>query len=471
MMKKFFIAFLFVGSLSVLFASRWSDKAFYIVETEPAKEIKRAIATDYSFKNYRRGSEKENLLMAALKNDRANDVITVLLKAGISPDSKTKQGVTAFMYACQYETDMDAVWNMLKTKAFTNSSKRRRILRRDKNGLTSFDYARMNETHSEQVLEILLEYADEPERPQEETDEEEPEEVETEETAPVEEVETEETIPVEESAEVSAVTEAPAPAAEEEPVIENKIIDFSHFSAPKIVRESIYLYDYADVAVPAMTIPAVLIAAEEASRSFIPDANVRDSNGRTKLMIAAKSGDIMQIENLLYSGAEIDAKDADGWTALMYAARFQKNPAVTQLLLYKGADRSLKNNYGLTPLMLSAGYAENSGVVAALLDSYPADSDEAREAFSYGIANYNKTTVLQAFVDKRVPLNIPYDGKTPLMLACQTNKNTNIIEWLLENGASKYQIEAETGKTAYDYAKENHKLPHNVVYWSLNPNS
>ena len=155
----------------------------------------------------------------------------------------------------------------------------------------------------------------------------------------------------------------------------------------------------------------------------------------------------------------------------MYAARFQSNPDVTKLLLVKGAERTSKNKYGLTALTLASGYSENAGVVSALLESYNANSDEARAAFAYGISNYNKPEVLQAFLDKRVPLNIPYEGKTPLMLACQTNSNTEIIEWLLKNGASKYQQEAATGKTAFDYAKENKKLPHNVAYWSLNPNS
>ena len=214
-----------------------------------------------------------------------------------------------------------------------------------------------------------------------------------------------------------------------------------------------------------------MIAAENASHKFIKNANERDSAGRTKLMMAAKKGDINRIEDLLYSGAEINARDEEGWTALMYAARFQPNPDVTKLLLFKGADRAAKNRYGLSSLLLAAGYSENPEVVAILLETYSALSDEAREAFAYGISNYNSTNVLQAFIDKRVPVNIPYDGKTPLMVACATNKNTKIIEWLLENGASKYQIEASTGKTAYDYAKENRKLPHNIAYWSLNPNS
>lgn len=460
-MKKTVFLLFFSFTLSCLFALPWVDEAFLLVETETPKKILHAIETDYSFKDFTRYSEEENLLMAALKNARGNDVIDLLLKkAKISPDSKTKNDVTAFMYACQYETDIEAVENMLETGAKSDKKKAKRILTKDKNGLTSFDYARMNEFMSSDVLALLKMYADEPVFFTEEVYEE-----------PAEET-SEEILPATDSLEGTInITTEELPEPEPLPEVKNTLMDFSSLYTPEILPESIYLYDYADDKYASLEIPAALIAAEEAARKFIPDANKKNAEGKTKLMIASKKGDITLIENLLYSGAEINARDEDGWTALMYAARFQKNPDVTKLLLYKGADREIKNKYGLTALMLAAGYSSNSSVVSLLLASYEADSDEARSALAYGISNLNKVEVLQAFIDKKVPLNIPYDGKTPLMLACQTGKNTELIDWLLKNGASKYQVEAATGKTAYDYARENKKLPHNVIYWSLNPNS
>lgn len=482
MMKKAVpLLFIFVSSLPVISASPWVDDAFLLVETENPRKIQRAIETDYSLRNFTRSAEKENLLMAALKYSRGNDIITLLLDdAQINPDSKTKNGVSALMYACQYETDIEAVKSVLFKNARSDSKKANRILLKDKDGQNCFDYARKNEVISQEVIDLLSLYAQETYKEAEEPVQEEVPE------APVEEV------PFGDFAEEFDIPQlpdekvaAPAPLApvvppvvakieEKEPVEApkadvNSMIDIG--AAPVVIPESIYLYDYADDKYAALAIPESLIAAENAKHKFIKNANERDSAGRTKLMLAAKKGDISRIEDLLYSGAEINARDEEGWTALMYAARFQPNPDVTKLLLFKGADRAAKNKYGLSSLLLAAGYSENPEVLAILLETYSALSDEAREAFAYGISNYNSTTVLQAFIDKRVPVNIPYDGKTPLMVACITNKNTKIIEWLLENGASKYQIEASTGKTAYDYAKENRKLPHNLAYWSLNPNS
>lgn len=470
-MRKLALFFAFLFSLGALSAFPWVDDAFRLVTTGGAREIQRAVETDYSLPTFTQTDEAENLLMAALKNSRENSVIDILLKqAKISSDSKTKSGVTAFMYACQYEDDLDAIKNVLNTGAKTDADKARRILAKDNNGNTCFDYARRNELIPEEVLAVIDLYAEEPEKP-----------LFSEETVPAsalaaEEV-TEETEPENPPAEEKPepIPEASESFPDENIVLEvpevNALVDLAGVAVPPIMTSSIHLYDYAADKAALVAIPAALIAAEEAARNFIPNANNRSSNGRTKLMIAAKKGDIQKIEDLLYSGAQIDAKDDEGWTALMYAARFQKDADVTKLLLYKGADRTIKNKYGLTALLLASAYSESHDVVSALLDTYTPDSYEAREAFSYGVSNYNEPKVLQAFVDKKVPLNVPFDGKTPLMIACQTNKNTKIIGWLLDNGASKNQVEASTGKTAFDYARENRKLPHDVTYWSLNPNS
>ncbi len=462
-MKNLSSALFLIFSLSFIHASPWIDDAFLVIETDTPDKVRHLIATDYSLRNFTRNDEKENLLMAALKNARGNDIVDLLLhKADISPDSTNKDGVSAFMYACQYETDINAIENVLFTGARSDSKKEKRILHRDEQGLTCFDYARKNESISEDVLALLKMYAEEPlpESPAEEIIEL------AEDDTDSETVEGE--LPVEEVVEVAEVEPVP------EAVIPNEkksLMNLGALDSPMVVTESIYLYDYANDKYAAIEIPPSLIAAEEAARKYIVDASKKDSAGRTKLMYAAKNGDIALIENLIYSGADVNAKDEEGWTALMYAARYQNNPDVTKLLLYKGANYELKNNYGISALMLGAGYAGNPAVISVLLETYSPDSDEVRGAFAYGISNMNSPEALQAFIDKKVPLNVPFDGKTPLMLACQIGKNTVLIEWLLKNGASKYLIEAATGKTAYDYARENKRLPHNITYWSLNPNS
>src|SRR5262245_63078628 len=50
------------------------------------------------------------------------------------------------------------------------------------------------------------------------------------------------------------------------------------------------------------------------------DVQARDANGRTALMYAAENGDPTTVQALLTNGADVNARDSQGWTALVYAA-------------------------------------------------------------------------------------------------------------------------------------------------------
>ena len=55
---------------------------------------------------------------------------------------------------------------------------------------------------------------------------------------------------------------------------------------------------------------------------------------------------------LIDSGADLEAKDQNGWTPLFWAARFGYTEVV-KLLVSKGASKDLKDNNGDTPLSIA----------------------------------------------------------------------------------------------------------------------
>jgi ankyrin repeat protein len=57
-----------------------------------------------------------------------------------------------------------------------------------------------------------------------------------------------------------------------------------------------------------------------------------------ELLEAAKIGDKQKVEQLLEEGADVDAKDEDGKTALMFAA-FMGHEEIVELLKSYGAKR------------------------------------------------------------------------------------------------------------------------------------
>ena len=68
------------------------------------------------------------------------------------------------------------------------------------------------------------------------------------------------------------------------------------------------------------------------------------------------------------AGADVNAKDKDGWTALMAAAAKNPEPGVVSALLEAGADIQGKNDAGWTALM-AAAHNSNPDVTATLLEA------------------------------------------------------------------------------------------------------
>ncbi|CAG0996156.1 protein phosphatase 1 regulatory subunit 27 [Burkholderiales bacterium] len=100
------------------------------------------------------------------------------------------------------------------------------------------------------------------------------------------------------------------------------------------------------------------------------NADARDAGGATALMHAAHAGRLDVVRALLDAGADANATDERGWGALAKAchnADLDRGFAdVVALLAGRGADVEAPIGYGIRPLMLAAGYGETA-VVEALL--------------------------------------------------------------------------------------------------------
>ncbi|WP_298834226.1 ankyrin repeat domain-containing protein [uncultured Piscinibacter sp.] len=98
--------------------------------------------------------------------------------------------------------------------------------------------------------------------------------------------------------------------------------------------------------------------------------NVAGAGGTTPLMLAAVLGQRDVVARLIDKGADVNAADERGFTALFHACynpdEDRGHPEVVELLLAAGADKEAKIGYGVRPLMYAAGNGE-AGVVSALL--------------------------------------------------------------------------------------------------------
>src|SRR5260370_25236592 len=97
-----------------------------------------------------------------------------------------------------------------------------------------------------------------------------------------------------------------------------------------------------------------------------------------RLVEAAKSGDKAAVRSLLKQRVDVNASQADGATALSWAA-YQDDLEAAGLLIAAGANVNAANDYGATPLLL-AWPSGPAGMVTTLLKAGPTPNAAASTA-------------------------------------------------------------------------------------------
>lgn len=131
------------------------------------------------------------------------------------------------------------------------------------------------------------------------------------------------------------------------------------------------------------------------------------------LAAAARRADWAAVRSLLEQGADVDAREGDGSTALLWASYWDEREAAA-LLIRAGADTNAANDLGATPLWAACENG-SSAMAAALLEA-------------------------GADPNARLPF-----GETPLMTAARAG-NADVVGRLLAAGAD---VDAATAEGAY----------------------
>ena len=84
------------------------------------------------------------------------------------------------------------------------------------------------------------------------------------------------------------------------------------------------------------------------------DMNAKDNSGKTALMRASMDGRAEAIDKLIEFGADVNAKDNSGKTALIRASIDGRKEAIDKLIEF-GADVNVKDNKGKTALDIAKG--------------------------------------------------------------------------------------------------------------------
>lgn len=101
------------------------------------------------------------------------------------------------------------------------------------------------------------------------------------------------------------------------------------------------------------------LAAAEILIGAGADLNASDGMGNTALMGSCFKGNTEVVRYLIESGADVNAKAANGGTALHFAAMVNR-PEIATLLVSAGADPTIRDDKGLT----AADHARQQGLSA-----------------------------------------------------------------------------------------------------------
>ena len=154
------------------------------------------------------------------------------------------------------------------------------------------------------------------------------------------------------------------------------------------------------------------------------------------LIDAVRSGDVAAVGTLLDQTVDVDARAADGATALHWAVHEQRL-AIVDLLIDAGADVAATNRYGVSAASLAAENG-NAAILVRLLDSGvdPDTTMPGGETLLMTAARTGSPDIVRALLARGADPNARerLRGQTALMWAAAGN-NAAVIHVLAEQGA------------------------------------
>ena len=177
------------------------------------------------------------------------------------------------------------------------------------------------------------------------------------------------------------------------------------------------------------------------------DVNAKDEDGKTALMYSAIYGDTKILITLLsLSGIDVNAEDEDGRTALMYSAMNGDKETLT--LMLEGIKINAKDKDGRTALMYSAMHGDTETLETLMsvegIDINTKDND-GRTALMYSAMNEDTETLETLLLNPEIVKNVNDRDNDNYSALDLVGNNPDIIGMLVAKGAN-YTGQTQKGK-------------------------
>ncbi|XP_042235516.1 ankyrin repeat domain-containing protein 29-like isoform X2 [Homarus americanus] len=184
----------------------------------------------------------------------------------------------------------------------------------------------------------------------------------------------------------------------------------------------------------SVLVVAMVVILSTAQPAFYKVQFKNNFIGRYKMVFAAREGSLQQVKRGLDAGIDVNFQVNDGWTALMWSARYG-HKRVVNFLMDRGADLNHQNRQETA--LTWAAYGGHYEVCKMLLD-HGALPDLHNALGSTGLsfaAREGHPEIAKLFLEYNASVNMEtFSGDTPLTWATLKNHD-DIIKILLEYDA------------------------------------
>lgn len=179
------------------------------------------------------------------------------------------------------------------------------------------------------------------------------------------------------------------------------------------------------------------------------------ANAASLVADAARKSDRAALRTLLKQHADVNASQADGMTALHWAA-YLDDVESAKLLIAARANAKAMNHYSVTPLLLAC--QNGSGAIVELLLANGADANTTLRGGETALMTASRTgkpQAIKALLQHDADVNAKERrGQTALMWAAAEG-NADAVELLIESGADLRATVPDSGFNAFFFAARN----------------
>jgi ankyrin repeat protein len=200
------------------------------------------------------------------------------------------------------------------------------------------------------------------------------------------------------------------------------------------------------------------------------DVDARDARGETALTYACQNPlgpDPLVVKMLIQAGANVNARGSKGRTPVMFAALCDHTTQVVELLLKSSAEVSARDSMGWTALMhATRRRQENLDAVRTLVRAgADVNASHKQGGTALSVAAHNgHTKVVQFLIEAGANVNASDTANWTPLICSSLNGHLQIVELLLKSGANVDSAD-RLGRTALTMAQINqhHEIEKRLV--------